>query len=316
MSKIEVQGTIINILSLNNADYISLTNMVSNQEDGSKLIEKWLTNKNTIEFLGIWEQLNNKDFNTPEFGGIMSEAGTNRFYMSVKQWVARTTAIGITARAGSQGGTFAHRDIAFNFGLYISPIFNLILIKEFQRLKEIESNQYGVEWNFKRVLSKANYQIHTNAVKNYIIPKAGYAQAKEWLLYADEADMLNIALFGTTAKQWRDANPERVLNGENIRDMASINELAILSNLESLNSILIKNGLSKKDRFKILRETVVDQKKTLDGIDMVKTLKKENSSTFIDYQKKSNSQSDTTFYIHLKGLLKVPPPKKGGNKEN
>lgn len=310
MSKIEVQGTIINILNLNNADYISLTNMVSNQEDGSKLIEKWLTNKNTIEFLGIWEQLNSKTFNTPEFGGIMNEAGTNRFYMSVKQWVARTNAIGITARAGSQGGTFAHRDIAFNFGLYISPIFNLILIKEFQRLKEIESNQYGVEWNFKRVLSKANYQIHTNAVKNYIIPKAGYAQAKEWLLYADEADMLNIALFGTTAKQWRDANPQRVLNGENIRDMASINELAILSNLESLNSILIKNGLAKKDRFKILRETVVDQKKTLDGIDMVKSLKKENHSTFIDYQKKNSSQSDSSFDTHLKGLLNVPPPKK------
>lgn len=307
MSKIEVQGTIINILTLNNEDYISLTNMVSNQEDGSKLIEKWLTNKNTIEFLGIWEQLNNKNFNSPEFGGIMNEAGTNRFYMSVKQWVTRTNAVGITARAGGQGGTFAHRDIAFNFGLYISPIFNLILIKEFQRLKEIESNQYGVEWNFKRVLSKANYQIHTNAVKNYIIPKAGYAQAKEWLLYADEADMLNIALFGTTARQWRDANPQKVLNGENIRDMASINELAILSNLESLNSILIKNGLSKKDRFKILRETVIDQKKTLDGIDIVKTLKKENNSTFIDHQK--NTPDKSAFDKQLKGLLNVPPPK-------
>jgi len=309
MSKINVQGTEINIINMSDGDFISLTNMVANQEEGSKLIEKWLTNKNTIEFLGIWEQLNNKEFNSPEFGGIMSEAGTNRFYMSVKQWVAKTNAIGITARTGSQGGTYAHRDIAFNFGLYISPIFNLILIKEFQRLKEIESNQYGLEWNFKRVLSKANYQIHTNAVKNYIIPKAGYAQAKEWLLYADEADMLNIALFGTTAKQWRDANPQRHLNGENIRDMASINELAILSNLESLNSILIKNGLPKKDRFKILRETVVDQKKTLDSIDILKTLKKENNTTFIDHQKKSDGDS-STFDQKLKGLLNTPPPKK------
>ncbi|MEP7163107.1 MAG: KilA-N domain-containing protein [Ferruginibacter sp.] len=308
MNKIEVQGTIINILSLNNADYISLTNMVSNQVEGSKLIEKWLTNKNTIEFLGMWEQLNNKNFNTPDFGGIMSEAGTNRFYMSVKQWVARTNAVGITARAGSQGGTFAHRDIAFNFGLYISPIFNLILIKEFQRLKEIESNQYGLEWNFKRVLSKANYQLHTNAVRDYIIPKAGYTQAKEWLLYADEADMLNIVLFGTTAKQWREANPDKVLKGENIREMASINELAILANIESFNSILIKNGVPKKDRFKILRETVIDQRKTLDSIDMVKTIKKESNTTFIDHQKNENANS--SFDQKLKGLLAVPPPKK------
>ncbi|MBL7701497.1 MAG: KilA-N domain-containing protein [Ferruginibacter sp.] len=308
MSKIKVQGTEINIISLQEGDFISLTNMVANQEDGSKLIEKWLTNKNTIEFLGIWEQLNNKSFNSPEFGGIMNEAGTNRFYMSVKQWVSRTNAIGITARTGSQGGTYAHRDIAFNFGLYISPVFNLILIKEFQRLKEIESNQYGIEWNVKRVLSKANYQIHTNAVKNYIVPKAGYAQAKEWLLYADEADLLNIVLFGCTAKQWRDSNPQRVLNGENIRDMASINELAILSNLESLNSILIKNGLPKRDRFKILKETVIDQKRTLDSMDIVKTIKKESDTTFIDHQK--NNTENSTFDQKLKGLLNVPPPKK------
>lgn len=189
----------------------------------------------------MWEQLNSKNFNSPEFGGIMAEAGTNRFYMSVKQWVTRTNAVGITARAGSQVGVlFAHRDIAFNFGLYISPMFNLIFIKEFQRLKEIEANKYGIEWDVKRILSKANYQVQAAAVKNYIVPKAGYTQAKEWLLYADEADLLNIVLFGTTARQWREVNPARHLKGENIRDMASINELAILSNLESLNSILIK----------------------------------------------------------------------------
>lgn len=307
MSKIQVQGTEINIINQNNNDYISLTDMVTNQEEGSKLIEKWLTNKNTIEFLGIWEQLNNKSFNSPEFGGIMAEAGTNRFYMSVKQWINKTNAIGITAKAGKTGGTYAHKDIAFNFGLYISPIFNLVLIKEFQRLKEIESNQYGLEWNVKRILSKANYHIHTDAIKNYIVPKAGYTQAKEWLLYADEADLLNIVLFGTTAKQWRETNAHRVLNGENIRDMASINELAILSNLESLNSILIKNGVPKKDRFKILRETVIEQRKTLDAIDVTKTIKKINEHTFIEHQKKTDT---TSFDTQLKGLLNTPPPKK------
>lgn len=287
-NKIIVDGTTINITSNNDQDYISLTDMVSNQEEGSKLIEKWLTNKNTIEFLGIWEELNNADFNSPEFGGIMSEAGTNRFYMSVKQWVNRTNANGIKATTGRYGGTYAHKDIAFNFGLYISPMFNLVLIKEFQRLKEIESNQYGLEWNVKRILSKANYQVQTDAIKKYIIPKAKYSKAKEWLLYADEADLLNIVLFGCTAKDWRQANPTRVLNGENIRDMASINDLAILSNVESLNSTLIKNGLSKKHRFKILSDTVKEQRETLDKMDVIKSLKKENNSTFIDAKKKLN----------------------------
>jgi hypothetical protein len=173
---INVDNLPISILDINESDYFCLTHMTSNKEDGSKIIEKWLTNKNTIEFLGIWEQLNNPNFNSPEFGGIMTEAGTNRFYMSVKQWVEKTNAIGITARSGKYGGTYAHKDIAFNFGLYISPLFNLLLIKEFQRLKEIESNQYGLEWNVKRILSKANYQVHTNAVKKYIVPYAGFSR--------------------------------------------------------------------------------------------------------------------------------------------
>lgn len=287
-NKIIVDGTTINITSNNDQDYISLTDMVSNQEEGSKLIEKWLTNKNTIEFLGIWEQLNSSDFNSPEFGGIMSEAGTNRFYMSVKQWVNRTNAKGIKATTGRYGGTYAHKDIAFNFGLYISPMFNLVLIKEFQRLKEIESNKYGLEWNVKRILSKANYQVQTDAIKKYIVPKARYSKAKEYILYTDEADLLNIVLFGCTAKDWRELNPTRVLNGENIRDMASINELAILSNIESLNSTLIKNGLTKKHRFKILSDTVKEQRETLDKIDFINTIKKENNSTFIDAKKKLN----------------------------
>lgn len=285
-NKIVVDGTTINISSSNEQDFISLTDMVANQEEGSKLIEKWLTNKNTIEFLGIWEQLNSSDFNSPEFGGIMNEAGTNRFYMSVKQWVNRTNAKGIKATTGRYGGTYAHKDIAFNFGLYISPMFNLVLIKEFQRLKEIESNKYGLEWSVKRILSKANYQVQTDAIKKYIVPKANYSKAKEYILYTDEADLLNIVLFGCTAKDWRELNPTRVLNGENIRDMASINELAILSNIESLNSTLIKNELTKKHRFKILTDTVKEQRETLDKIDFISSLKKENNSTFIDAKKK------------------------------
>lgn len=310
-NKMNVQGTEINITSVNNDDYICLTDMVKAKTDdvrAADIIKNWIRTRGTIEFLGTWESIYNPNFKVVEFDHFRKEAGLPMFTLSVSQWVEKTSAIGIFSKSGKLGGTYAHRDIAFEFGAAISPIFKLYVIKEYQRLKEIEADKYGIEWSFKRVLSKANYHIHTNAVKNYIIPKAGYTQAKEWLLYADEADLLNIALFGTTAKQWREANPSRVLNGENIRDMASINELAILSNLESLNSILIKNGLSKKDRFKILRETVNDQKKTLDSIDMVKTIKKENSSSFIDYQKQNSDNS--SFDQKLKGLLSVPPPKK------
>lgn len=312
LNKMTVQGTEINITNVNNDDYICLTDMVKAREDDSRaadIIKNWIRNRGTIEFLGTWESIYNPKFKVVEFDHFRKEAGLPTFTLSVSQWVDKTGAIGVFSKMGKLGGTYAHRDIAFEFGAAISPIFKLYVIKEYQRLKEIEADKYGIEWSFKRILSKANYQIHTNAVKNYIVPKAGYAQAKEWLLYADEADLLNIALFGTTAKQWRDENPTRVLNGENVRDMASINELAILSNLESLNSILIKNGLSKKDRYKILRETVVDQKRTLDSIDIVKTLKKESNSTFIDHQKRASNNSDSTFDQQLKGLLKVPPPR-------
>ena len=189
-------------------------------------------------------------------------------------------------------------------------MFKLYIIKEYQRLKEIENNQYGIEWNVKRILSKANYQIHTDAIKKYIIPKVGYSEAKEWLLYADEADMLNIALFGCTAKQWRDVNPQRVLNGENIRDMASINELAILSNLESLNAALIKNGVSKKDRFKILFETVKDQKEILDKIDYIKSIKKLDNNTSIDV---AGNEKLSDFNQKLKQGLEYNPKEESKN---
>lgn len=304
MNKIVVEGKEINIFNQNNNDYICLTDMIK-AKDGDFFISDWLRNANTLEYLAAWESLNNPDFNYGEFAIIRNKTGVNTYKISTKEWVEKTNAKGITAKTGRYGGTYAHKDIAFNFGMWISPIFQLYVIKEYQRLKKIEADRYGLEWNVKRVLSKANYHIHTDAVKNYIVPKAGYTQAKEWLLYADEADLLNIVVFGTTAKKWREANPTRSLNGENIRDMASINELAILSNLESLNSILIKNGLSKKDRFKILKETVADQKKTLDSIDVIKSIKKEKNSTFIDEQKKNEKK--TTFDSMLKGMLNTPP---------
>jgi len=307
MSKIIVQGSEINITNLNNGDYISLTDMVKTQGDerAADIIKNWIRNRSTIEYLGAWESLNNPNFKVVEFDHFRKEAGLHTFTMSISNWVDKTGAIGIYSKLGKNGGTYAHVDIALEFGAAISAVFKLYVIREYQRLKQIESDVYGLEWNVKRILSKTNYQIHTDAIKNHIIPKTSFSEAKQWLLYADEADMLNIALFGTTAKQWRDSNPQRAINGENIRDMASINELAILSTLESLNAILIKNSVPKKERFKILRETVIDQKKTLDSIDIMKTIKKENSSTFIDEQKKMSD-----FDKNLKGLMAVPPPQK------
>ena len=309
MSKITVQGIDINILSVKNEDYICLTDMVIGKDDDQRaadIIKNWIRTRGTIEFLGTWEAIYNTDFKVVEFDHFRKEAGLPTFTMSVSNWVEKTGAIGIYSKSGKYGGTYAHRDIAFEFGAAISPIFKLYVIKEYQRLKEIESNQYGLEWNVKRILSKANYQIHTDAVKNYIVPKSGFAQAKEWLLYSDEADLLNIVLFGFTAKQWRVENPQRALNGENIRDMASINELAILSNIESLNSTLIKNNVSKPDRFRILKDMVTDQRRVLDNVDFLKTIKKQTPNTFIDAQKAMPSSFDQ----NLKGVLSVPPPLK------
>ena len=287
-NKLKVQDVEINIRVINEADYISLTDMTINQEEGSRLIEKWLTNKNTIEYLGVWEELNNPNFNSPEFGGIKNEAGVNRFYMSVKQWIERTNAIGIVSKVGKYGGTYAHKDIAFHFAMWISPIFQLYIVKEYQRLKELESNQYNLEWNVKRILSKANYHIHTDAVKNYILPTL--SDLKEAFVYADEADLLNLAMFGCTAKQWKAANPERALKGENIRDIASINELAILSNIESLNASLIKNNIAKEERFKILVETIKEQRAVLDKVDYLKSIKKLSNETYTSIQ--GNKQLD------------------------
>lgn len=309
-NSITVQGTTINITSTNEEDYISLTDMVK-AKDGDFFISDWLRNANTLDYIAAWESMNNKDFNYGEFAIIRQSAGSNSFKISVKELILKTNIKCLTAKAGRYGGTYAHKDIAFNFGMWISPVFQLYIVKEYQRLKEIESNQYGLEWDVRRILSKTNYKIHTDAVKKYIIPKTRYSSAKEWLEYADEADLLNIALFGCTAKQWKQANPSRALNGENIRDMASINELAILSNIESLSSTLISNNIAKVNRLRILSQTVQEQRKTLDEIDIIKTLKKESGTTYIDAKNKTEEElkSLSNFNQKLKNGLEFKPKK-------
>ncbi|WP_326981484.1 KilA-N domain-containing protein [Chryseobacterium sp. MYb264] len=288
---IKVQDIEIGIKNIDNQDYICLTDIAKGQE-GDDHIRNWMRNRNTLEYLGVWEGLHNPDFKGVEFDTFRKQSGLNSFNMTPKKWADSTDAIGIISTAGKYGGTYAHKDIAFNFAMWISPVFQLYIIKEYQRLKEIESNEHGLEWNVRRILTKANYTIHTDAVKNYIIPKTNFSKAKEWLLYAGEADLLNIALFGCTAKEWQEANPARALQGENIRDMASINELAILSTIESLNAALIKNGLDRKSRFQVLLETVKDQKATLDKIDVLKSIKKISETTFLDYKKNKNNNDE------------------------
>ena len=282
ISILKVKGMDIAVAKINEKDFISLTDMIK-AKDGDFFISDWLRNRNTLEYLAAWESLNNPNFNYGEFATIKDKSGLNNFKISVKDWVKRTNAIGIIAKAGRYGGTYAHTDIAFNFGMWISPMFQLYIVKEYQRLKEIESNQYNLEWNVKRLLSKANYRINTDAIDKYVIPKLSFSQRKEWI-YSDEADLLNIVMFGCTAKQWREANPERVLRGENLRDVASINDLAILSNLESLNATLVKNGLSRKERAKILFETAKEQKKILDDVDFIKSIKKTSETTYLEAQ--------------------------------
>ncbi len=288
---ITVQGTTIHLKSLNEEDYISITDMVTAKKGDARaadVIKNWIRNRSTLEFLETWELLYNPYFKVVEFDHFKKEAGLPTFTMSVSNWVETTAAVGIFSVKGKYGGTYAHRDIAFEFGSAISPVFKPHVIKEYQRLKEIENNQYGLEWNVKRILSKTNYKVHTKAVKKYIVPKAGYSLAKEWLAYADEADLLNVALFGCTAKQWREANPQRVKKSENIRDMACINELAIMANIESLNSILVKSDISKKDKLRILLETVKEQRKVLDEMDFIKSIKKEKEITYIEATKKNS----------------------------
>jgi hypothetical protein len=253
MATITVENTSVTILKENNEDYISLTDMVKPIYNGTALIEKWLRNKNTIEFLGIWEELYNPDFNSPEFEGIKNQAGLNRFVLSVKQWVEKTNSTGIIAKAGRYGGTYAHKDIAFEFASWVSPKFKLYLLKEFQRLKEEEQNQW--KWSAKRELTKVNYLIHTDAIKEHLIPKS-ISKKKASVIYASEADVLNVALFGKTAKEWREEYPE---SKGNIRDHAHLNELICLSNLENINALLINENMKQSERLIKLNQIAIKQ---------------------------------------------------------
>ena len=266
---ITVKGTEITVISQAETDFISLTDMTSSFNEGSGLIGKWITTKNTLEYLAIWESINTVDFNYPEFGVIEKEAGVNRFIMSAGQWIGRTGAKGIIVKPGRFGGTYAHKDIAFNFAMWLSPEFQIYLIKEFQRLKESENDRLKLEWNFQRTLAKVNYHIHTDAIKEKLIPPT-LSKDKINFVYADEADMLNMALFGITAKQWRDANPKAE---GNIRDMARIEQLVVLSNMESINSILIHQGIKQSERLQQLNKIAITQMKSLVANKQLKKLK-------------------------------------------
>ena len=265
MAELSVLNQKISYIKIENEDYISITDMLKSK-DGDFFVSDWLRNRNTIEFLGIWEEIHNPNFNYGEFATIKSQAGLNSYKISVKEWTEKTNAIGIISKAGRYGGTYAHKDIAFEFGMWISPKFKLLLIKEFERLKAEEQKQIG--WNAKRELSKINYRIHTDAIKNNLIPKE-LSKNQINFVYAEEADVLNMALFGMTAKEWRTNNPD---SDGNIRDYATMNELICLANLENLNSVFIKEGLKQSERLEKLNKIAISQMQILNNTD-VKYLK-------------------------------------------
>ena len=265
---IKIEDKEILIYSTNNEDYISLTDMARSQLE-DVIIIKWLSLKNTIEYIGEWEAMYNPDFNYTEFGIIKNASGGNNFVLSVKQWIEKTNAIGLTAKAGRYGGTYANKDIAFHFGMWISPKFQLLLVKEYQRLKDDENDRLKLEWSFQRTLSKVNYIIHTDAIKERLIPTE-LTPLQISFVYANEADMLNMALFGKTAIQWRAENPN--LKG-NIRDAANIEQLVVLSNMESLNAVLIHKGLLQSERLVELNKMAISQMKSLLNNNKIQKLK-------------------------------------------
>ena len=265
---INVKGTDITVIKEAELDFISLTDMLK-AKDGDFFISDWLRNRNTIEYIGIWESIYNPTFNYGEFAIIKSQAGLNSYKISVKEWQEKTNAISLKATAGRYGGTYAHPDIAFEFGMWISAEFKIYLIKEFQRLKADESNRLKLEWNLQRTLAKVNYHIHTDAIKENLIPKE-LSKTEVGFVYADEADMLNMALFGITAKQWRNANPN---SKGNVRDEATIEQLVVLSNMESINAVLIQQGLQQPERLIQLNKIAITQMKSLYENSSMKKLK-------------------------------------------
>ena len=273
-TSITVQDVPVTIMNVDQRDYISLTDMARARTDAGRaadVIKNWLRARSTLEFLGTWEIMYNPNFKVVEFDHFKSEAGLHTFTLSAKEWIEKTNAVGIYVQAGRYGGTYAHKDIAFEFGSAISPVFKLYLLKEYQRLKDAENDRLKLEWSAKRFLSKNNYLIHTDAVKKYVLPQSNYTKNTEWLAYADEADLLNVALFGCTAKAWREANPTLAKNS-NIRDYASIAELTVLSNLETHNAELIKSRMEKKERFEALRQIAQYQLRVLAEAEKIKEL--------------------------------------------
>ncbi len=268
---IVVQNINVTVSEGNFDDYICITDIAKvkvGESRGADVIKNWMRNRATLEFLGTWEQIYNPAFKVVEFDHFKCEAGLHTFVLSVSEWIEKTEAIGLFVKRGKYGGTYAHKDIAFEFASAISPVFKLYLIKEFQRLKEAENDAKKIEWDAKRFLSKNNYFIQTDAVKNYLIPSENYKENLEWLAYAEEADVLNVALFGFTAKAWRDKNPE-LAKKNNVRDFATINELTVLSNLETHNAQMIREGRNKTERFQILKEIAEYQLNVLNTAEQI-----------------------------------------------
>lgn len=264
MSKININGTSISLIKQNEEDFISLTEMVANIEDGNKLLERWINTKNTVDFLAAWERFNNPEFNSPELRGIRENVGSGSYYLSVKKWVEQTNAIGLYSKTGRYGsGTWAHIDIALEFGTYISPEFKLLLITEFKNFKKRESTGIDQIWDFRRFLSRANYRIQTDAIKDVLIPLSTLPVAKQGILYASEAEVLNKVVFNKTAKEWNIENPDLVKRHQNIREYATTHELILIANLEPLNAELIRNKIPQYDRILMLKQAAVEQLKSL-----------------------------------------------------
>lgn len=269
--KINIDDSEISVIfGLHDEDYICLTDMVKagdNSDRTNIVIQNWMRRKDTISYLGVWENLHNPNFKSIEFDAIKNASGTNRFILTAKEWIERTGAIGIIAKSGRYGGTYAHKDIAYHFGMWLSPEFNLLVVKEFQRLKEEEQKALG--WSAKRELAKINYHIHTDAIKANLVPEE-ISQYHRSLIYANEADVLNVALFGMTAKEWRDAHPEDI---GNIRDYATINQLICLSNMENLNAVFIHEGMPQGERLQKLNQIAIQQMTVLENVESKRILK-------------------------------------------
>lgn len=300
MLKINVQDKDISLLQVGNEIYVSLTD-ITKGEEGTDHIKNWMRNRNTVEYLGLWETINNPNFKGVEFDTFRKEAGLNSFTLTPKKWTETTGAIGVVSKAGNNGGTFAHKDIALEFCTWLSPLFKLLVLKEFQRLKELEDIQG--KWDIRRYLSKVNYKLQNDAIKSVLIPIRNLPVDKEGIVYAEEADLLYYAMFGITSKQWRQDNPELHLKGLNMRDFMNTHQLIILANLENLNSALLNTGTTDKNvRLNALRKEAITQLKSLEN------------SVYAEHKNIESPNKDglpkSTFDQQLKGLLNVPPPKK------